>query len=202
MSTPQALDRQALRSRFLAQRSLLSPVARTRLSLQIIEALLALPVFRDTNHLFIYCNYHSEVETTELIRRCLRAGKTVSVPLTRPDQSRMAAVAITDPDADLAPGYKGIPEPLPALIPSRLLPLETIEIVVVPGAVFDRQGYRLGYGGGYYDRFLSGAAAQARRIGLAFSLQVVERLPVFPHDIPMDIVITEKELLQWPRNAR
>lgn len=168
------------------------------MSKQIIETLVALPVFREKTHFFIYCSYQSEVETTRLFSRCLEEGKTVSVPLTVPEQLQLQAITITDPSVDLSPGYKGIPEPISSLTERRVNP-QSIEVAIIPGAVFDRTGHRLGYGGGYYDRFLAQAAPQAIRIGLAYSQQVVSRIPGQPHDIPMDILVTDREVLSWPR---
>lgn len=202
MPGQQDLERQQLRRRYLAQRSGLSPLDRRTCSRQITDGLMALPDFNSRQHVFIYCDYHSEVETLELIRRCLQAGKTVSVPLAQPDQSRMEAVVVVDPAVELAPGYKGIPEPLPSIVASRLFSAHLIEVAVIPGAVFDRRGYRLGYGGGYYDRFLSESAPQALRIGLAFSHQVIDALPILPHDVPVDILVTELEVLRWTRGER
>ena len=167
---------------------------------RISETLVALPIFQKSQHLFIYCSYQSEVETLPLLQHCLAAGKTVCVPLTVPEQTKLLAIAITDPVAELSPGYKGIPEPVPLLVERRSLSPRSIEIAIIPGAVFDRAGHRLGYGGGYYDRFLAQAAPQAVRIGLAFSRQVVHRIPALPHDIPMDMLVTEKEVLVWPRS--
>ena len=69
---------------------------------------------------------------------------------------------------------------------------------IVPGLVFDFQGNRLGYGGGYYDRFLSNKAPQAVRIGLAFSEQIINTLPSLPHDQKLDMLISEREILLWP----
>jgi len=198
MTENQAAERQLLRRQGLAARALLSPIERVTLSRQIVDSVMRLPVFQEKNSVFIYCSYQSEVETWDLIRRCLAAGKTVCVPLTQPAQSRMSAVVITNPALDLIPGYKGIPEPDFAA-PLRFLPPSQIEAAVIPGAVFDRAGNRLGYGGGFYDRFLSGAAAQALRIGLAFSRQVADHLPALPHDVPMDVLVTEQEVFSWPR---
>lgn len=79
------------------------------------------------------------------------------------------------------------------------MPPASIDVAIIPGAVFDRCGHRLGYGGGFYDRFLARMAPQATRIGLAFSCQVVDQIPSLPHDVPMDLVITEQEVLTWSR---
>jgi 5-formyltetrahydrofolate cyclo-ligase len=153
------------------------------MSERIADLVTGLAIFREKRHFFMYCSYQSEVETMGLLQRCLQAGKTVSVPLTVPDRSRMLAVAITDPAADLALGYKGILEPMRHTAKEHAVSLACIDVAIIPGAVFDRCGHRLGYGGGYYDRFLA-ASPRAVRIGLAFSLQVTEAIPVQSHDIP------------------
>lgn len=198
MTENQATERRQLRLQYLAARAQLPPTARAILSRKIVDSVMGLPVFQKMACVFIYCSYQSEVETWELIRRCLAAGKTVSVPLTEPKESRMSAVVVTDPARDLIPGYRGILEPNP-VASVRLQSPSQIEAAIIPGAVFDRAGNRLGYGGGYYDRFLSTAAVQAMRIGLAFSIQVADSLPALPHDAAMDWLITEQERLAWPR---
>jgi 5-formyltetrahydrofolate cyclo-ligase len=168
------------------------------MSRQIIEALIALPLYQEKTLFFIYCSYRSEVETGPLLKRCLQEGKTVFVPKSVPEQSGLLAVAITNPVTDLLPGFRGIPEPVPSLAERPLLHPQSIEVSVIPGAVFARSGHRLGYGGGYYDRFLAQEAPRSYRIGLAFSVQLVEQIPVLPHDVPMDMLITEKEILLFP----
>ncbi len=196
----QSSDRQTVRSRFLKQRSQLTPADRKTMSIQIAKKLLTLPIFQEKSIFFIYCNYHSEVETTTLLTQCLIAGKVVAVPLTVPEESLLLAVQITDPTMDLSKGYKGIPEPKPSLAQQRLMNPKSLQIAIIPGAIFDRSGYRFGYGGGYYDRFLALQAPQAYRIGLGYSMQVIDSLPVASHDIPMDMLITEKDVLTWPRH--
>lgn len=171
------------------------------MSRQIITTLVTLPIFQEKSRFFIYCSYRSEVETSLLLNHCLAGGKTVCVPLSVPEHSGLLAIAITDPSVDLVPGFMGIPEPLLSLAESQIMPPESIDVVVIPGAVFARSGHRLGYGGGYYDRFLAQAAPQSYRIGLAFSLQLVDQIPVLPHDVPMDMVITEKEVILCPRSS-
>jgi 5-formyltetrahydrofolate cyclo-ligase len=195
-------ERQRLRRLFLAQRNALSAADRRTNSVRIADILMTLPEFRRAQRLFIYCHYHSEVETLDLIHRCLQAKKNVSVPLTDPDRARMLAIEVIDPATELAKGYKGIPEPLPLVAAIRQVSVDQIDVAVIPGAVFDRSGYRLGYGGGYYDRFLAEQAPQALRIGLTFALQVVEALPVCTHDVPVDILVTETEVLRWERGHR
>jgi 5-formyltetrahydrofolate cyclo-ligase len=200
MTSNQCFERYKLRTHYLAERNVLSCSDRAAMSRQIIEKLVTLPVFTK-DHFFIYCSYQSEVETLMLLHRCLAKGKSVSVPLTVPQQSELLAIAITDPATELSPGYKGIPEPIPSLAELQRINPQSIDVAIIPGAVFDRAGYRLGYGGGYYDRFLVQKAPQAYRLGLAFSQQLVNRIPALAHDIPMDMLITEKDVFVWPRSG-
>jgi 5-formyltetrahydrofolate cyclo-ligase len=163
---------------------------RRRRSCIISENLWLLPEFARAGLLFIYVAFRSEVETLPLIRRCLATGRQVTVPLTCSNPPRLEAYRLLDIDKDLLPGYCGIYEPDPRRL-TKVAPGE-IAAVILPGSVFDRQGGRLGYGGGYYDRFLAAAAPAALRIGLAFELQLVESVPLEPHDQRLDFLVTEK----------
>ena len=189
-------ERDRIRRTILARRDRLPLLLRGTVSQYICRTVMALPLISQSKVVFGYCHFRSEVQTDGLLAACLAAGKTVGVPCCQPESRDMLAVAITDPLTDLSPGYLGIPEPL--VLQDRLLTPTTIEVAVIPGAVFDRSGHRLGYGMGYYDRFLARVPG-AVRIGLAFSGQVVDRLPTLAHDVPMDMVISEQEVLTWPR---
>ena len=202
MTDKLARERHRLRRFFLEQRDQLSMVDQEIASDQILNTFISLPLFQEKNIFFIYCQYRSEVRTIPILARCLKLGKTVSVPLSKPQQAQMEAVVISDQVRDLSPGYLGIPEPLPPLAQDRILRPSSIEVAVIPGVVFDRCGHRLGYGMGFYDRFLAQAAPQAIRIGLAFSCQLVDRIPSLPHDVPMDMVLTEQEVLSWSKSSR
>ncbi|MDR2551269.1 MAG: 5-formyltetrahydrofolate cyclo-ligase [Desulfobulbus sp.] len=190
-------ERGRLRKTIMASRDLLSAADREAGSERIASVLLAHPLLRHPKTVFLYCHFRSEVQTSLMIGHWLAQGKTVCVPVSVPKESGMVAVAITDPARDLAPGYMGIPEPRSHLIHSRRMEPASIEAAVIPGTVFDRNGHRLGYGMGFYDRFLV-RAPQAIRIGLAFSCQVVEFLPTRDHDLPMDMIVTEEEVMLWP----
>jgi len=192
-------ERDQLRRLLLNRRDCLPIAEQERNSALITQQLLALPIYDQCQVFFIYCSYRSEVATSILLNSCLEAGKTTCVPLSQPKEMHMLAVIINDINRDLACGYRNIPEPLPSLTEEQILSPSLIEVAVIPGVVFDRGGHRLGYGGGFYDRFLARSAPQALRVGLAFACQVVDRIPVQSHDIPMDMVITEREVLCWPR---
>lgn len=186
-------ERQSLRKKTLGARDLLSVAERHEKSLAAVQNFLGLPEIKYWSTLFIYVNFRSELETLGLIRLCLDRGKRIAVPLVDAATTRMLPLLIRDPEKDLVPGYYGIPEPDP-LQAIRVDPRE-IDAAVIPGSVFDMHGGRLGYGGGYYDRFLLNDAPQAKRIGFAFEMQVVEKVPVLSHDQPLDILITEKRIV-------
>jgi len=185
--------RQKMRKQVLAKRDLLEIRERHKKSAAITERILSMPDMDNWKTLFVYVNFRSEVETLQLIRRCLENGQCVAVPLVDSAQSTMIALQVIDLEQDLQPGYYGIPEPDPAK--TTLVEGKEIDAVMLPGSVFDTAGGRLGYGGGYYDRFLVNDAPQASRIGLAFELQVVPAVPLEPHDQRLDYLITEKRTI-------
>jgi 5-formyltetrahydrofolate cyclo-ligase len=191
-------SRHDLRKRILGARDRLSDNDRHEKSVSVMNNFLGLPELQQWTTLFMYVNFRSEVETVELIRGLLRQqGMRVAVPLIDASAVSMIPLLIEDPEKDLAPGYYNIPEP----DPRKSLRLKAIEIdaAIIPGSVFDIHGGRLGYGGGYYDRFLVKNAPQARRIGFAFELQLVDKVPLEPHDQPLDILITEKRIVNISR---
>jgi len=192
-------DRTTLRREILAERDRISAESLKRWSQAITDRVLALPALASPSVVFVYMHFRSEVRTFELIRALLARGSTVCVPRTLSGQSRLQAVRISDPDKDVAPGYCGIPEPLPDLPARAVVAPSDIDAVIVPGSVFDPRGGRLGYGGGYYDRFLGLECPEAPRIALAFELQVVAKVPAEPHDQDMDFVVTEENLYDCRR---
>jgi 5-formyltetrahydrofolate cyclo-ligase len=193
---PKHGDRRLLRQRILAARDALPPEIRHHRSQEALRRLWQLPEFAAAETVCLYVSFRSELETLPLIRQCLARGKQVAVPLTCPDPPHLEAYRIAGLD-ELRPGYCGILEPAP-LHSARVEP-RTIEVVIVPGSVFDSRGGRLGYGGGYYDRFLGGEAPGALRIGLCFELQLVAEVPLLPHDQRLDFLVTEKRLTAIPR---
>lgn len=185
-----SIDRQALRRKILARRDGISAADRKNKSSVITENLFALDDFASISTVFVYVSFRSEVETMPLIQSCLSRGMKVAVPLTIAGSSEIMAISLADPDRDLRPGYCGIPEPDPGRLPA--VDPAAIDAVIVPGSVFDEQGGRFGYGGGYYDRFLKNNAPTALRIGLAFEIQLVQSLPLAEHDQILHYLVTEK----------
>lgn len=191
---------QELRNEKLSLRDRLSHQERFYKSEIIARRLIAHEKISEATNIFIYVSFRSEVRTIEIIEKILHSGKIVSVPVTHVKEKRMEAVHIEDMERDLVPGYCGIPEPTSERVKNNVLSPEDIDVVIVPGSVFDERGGRFGYGGGYYDRFLQ-AIPKAYRIGLAYELQMIARAPLQPHDEFLDCIISEKRIIKTSREG-
>ncbi len=190
------MDSAGLRKQILKKRDSLSGSQRSNLSTIITNRLRRFPPFISSNNPLFYISFKSEVETHGLIKERLAAGKTVLVPKTDTANRRLVIYRIRDWAQDLQPGAYGILEPSGTAV--EQVDPSMVDLVLVPGSVFDRQGGRYGYGGGYYDRFLAKKAPGALRIGLAFDLQVLPHIDLEAHDQRVDVIITEKETLILP----
>lgn len=161
-------------------------------SRRIQERLFTLQEFLNSRTVTFYVakKVEGEVETKQMIRDSLRMTKRVLVPITDRPSRRLIFSELRDYEEELAPGIFDIPEPREEY--RRIVPSENTDLVVVPGIVFDSRGYRLGYGFGYYDRFLYMLSPETPTVGLAFEFQIVEEIPTEEHDIPVHKIITEK----------
>ncbi|MCF8056087.1 MAG: 5-formyltetrahydrofolate cyclo-ligase [Desulfocapsa sp.] len=193
------MDAQILRQETLARRDTLSGAEQQKKSKLIMERITKLAQFQSAATIFTYVAFRSEVATRPLIDFMLERGKRVVVPVTLVKERDLLPISISDPEQELAPGYCSIPEPIAAIRESQLVSPDTIDLVLLPGSVFDERGGRMGYGGGYYDRFVSLKAPQAMRIGLAYELQVVRRAPLQEHDELLDMILTENRSVTGER---
>ena len=140
-----------------------------------------------------YVNFRDEVETVELIDALLLEGRRVVVPIHEHGASQPLLFAEIRSRSEMVPNHFGILQPPREA--ARLVPTAAIPLFLVPGLAFDPAGRRLGYGLGFYDRAFADAAAGALKVGLAFELQILESVPADPHDVPMDVVVTEDRVL-------
>ena len=189
--------KRAMRARILAARDQLSATASGRASQAICAALAARSDFQDAHVVLLTLPFGSEWDTTPLVGSALGQHKTVALPRANLATRTLDLCAVTDVMSDVAPGYRGIREPL------RRCPLidpATIDWVLVPGLAFDPEGRRLGYGGGFYDRLLPSLAPAAPRIAGAFELQIVDSVPANRHDLPIDAIVTELRTLAPARS--
>ncbi len=158
-------------------------------SIIIIEKIIEQKIYRNAKTIMVYMPIKNEVAIEALIESAWADQKIVLFPKVNPITKMMDVYKVTDWNG-LEKGNYGIPEPKIGGIPP--FPVEEIDVVLIPGVGFDEQGFRLGYGGGYYDRFFDRFEALPYKIGVAFEMQVINQLPVEHHDYPVDEVITER----------
>lgn len=185
-----------IRKKILTARDQLAVEERELKNEVICKRLLSFSHVQRSEVLFIYVNYRSEVGTKELISTLIKNGKKVAVPFTLEKEKKLLAVSISNIEKDLRPGYCKILEPKPERLDQHCINPECIDTIILPGSVFDRKCGRMGYGGGFYDRFIANQTPKAIRIGLCFDLQLVQELELEPHDKKMDYIITETNILK------
>jgi len=154
----------------------------------IKDRLFSEEAFKKAKVVMFYVSLKDEVNTLAMIDEAIKAGKRVCVPVIFKEDKRLMAGEIKDRIADLEKQHFGIYQPKQGHV--KEVPLEDIDLIVVPGIAFDKKNVRLGRGHGYYDRFLSAIPNRSRTIGLAFDFQVLEDLPQDSHDIPVWKTIT------------
>ncbi|HYZ12576.1 MAG TPA: 5-formyltetrahydrofolate cyclo-ligase [Actinomycetota bacterium] len=178
-----------IRRSVLHERDALLEEDRRARSVAITERLMALPELRYTRTVMAFWSFGSEVDTSGLIEALHAAGKRVVLP--RVDGREVAAVVYVPGDPTAAASF-GAMEPTSA----EIVRSTEIDVVIAPGVAFDRNGGRVGYGGGFYDRFLRTVRADTPVIGLAFAVQLVDEVPRGEHDRPVDVVVTEMGLIR------
>lgn len=183
-------DKNDLRIISKNKRKELSTLDRKHYDSLILENVLNDQKFKDSNTIFIYVSYKDEVDTHEIIKSALLLNKKVCVPLIISKKDAMEAIYINSLE-DLEANYMGILEP--KYNKDNVAKAEDIDVVFVPGLAFDTNGGRLGYGGGFYDRFLKNLKKQAVKIALAYENQIVDYVPMEPLDVKTDYIISNKK---------
>ncbi|MEW5903560.1 MAG: 5-formyltetrahydrofolate cyclo-ligase [Pseudomonadota bacterium] len=187
--------KQALRQRIIAAREKLGAVERLRLSRDILDAIRAMPAYRQAKCVLAYLDFGTELETGHWVAQALRDGKRVLLPRVNRASQHLDLYPVSDLEQDVAPGTWGIREPLPERC-NKEEALGTIDFVLLPGVAFDREGGRLGYGGGFYDKLLARLPHQPLLVAGAFALQVVDDIPLEPTDRKVDWLVTEHETIR------
>lgn len=185
MNTPQ--ERKRLRTETLHRREALTSQERTQRSQRIVDATAHWIQREGFDTVMLYLSMRSEVETTGLLEGLLHAGKQVCAPVVDTERLELVPRQIQRLETRFVRHPYGMLEPSEAC---PIFPIEHLQLIVVPGIAFDRKGYRLGYGKGFYDRFLT-KCPHAVTIGLAYRMQLVE--DTFPQawDLPVQHIFTE-----------
>ena len=161
-------------------------------SREIEKNLSSFCVFNNAKVIVFYLALKDEVQTEYMIKKDLKEGKTILVPFINFRERKIFPSKLKDYDKELIQGRWGILGPARDFY--RPFPLNLIDVIIVPGVAFDKKGNRLGFGKGFYDKFLKKVSSQVT-ISLAFELQLVEAVPVQSHDIPVDYIITERRII-------
>jgi len=185
-------DKAGIRKELLSKRDNIPPVVRRAKNRMICERLLSLDELRNASVIFFFASFRTEVDTTEMIKSSLFSGKRVLLPKVDKDRHELLLYEIRD-FGELAPGYMGIPEPP---VSENQMSINDADIVIIPGAGFDASGNRIGYGGGYYDRLLSGLQKNIPVVAPSFEEQLVDVLPSEPHDIRVQMIVTDRRLIR------
>ncbi len=180
-----------LRKGIIARRSALGLPARQSANRTISKQVLALSGFCEAETVLAYMSFAAEFCTSEIVRAALDRDKILVLPKINRSERRLDLFEVTDLDSDLIPGIWGILEPDPERC--ERISAEEVDFVLVPGVAFDADCNRLGYGGGYYDRLLGDVGPFATLVAAAFTVQLVDRVPVEAHDIALDAVVTENQ---------
>lgn len=165
----------------------LSDSERQKISKRIHQELFKLESWKSSKKIGIYLSFKSEWDTREIINKAWDEGKKVMVPKTLPKSKGMDFYQINNYN-DLERGHFGIQEPI--ISETICTNKKEIDLLIVPGLVFSQKGYRIGFGGGYYDRYLEDFKSET--LSLAWSEQILEKIPVNSYDIAVDKLLTEQ----------
>jgi 5-formyltetrahydrofolate cyclo-ligase len=191
-----------LRSHLLKKRDSIPPRLKSLKEEAIKKRLFALKEFSRAKSVLFYVSFRSEVDTTGCLLDVIRSGKRLVLPVVDTEHSAIRLYEVSELSR-LVPGYMGIPEPEKR--DDLRVTLKEVDLVIIPGTGFDITGTRLGYGGGYYDRLLGYESKRLARvkkhittIALAFEEQIGEKIPAEPHDIKVDMIVTDERLIKCP----
>ena len=187
-------QKKTLRKEMRSRRAFMSKRDRLQASHDIVARLLDNPIYKSSSVIMTYAPMPEEVQLNELFDDAFANNKVLAIPLIV-GRGMMRPVFLPSIES-LVVGDFGI---LTVRQDCRqFVEFSDIECVIVPGAAFDRQGNRLGLGGGYYDRFLE-CVPMAKRVALTFDYQLVDSIPVEPHDLKVDVIITRSEIINLMR---
>jgi 5-formyltetrahydrofolate cyclo-ligase len=149
--------------------------------------------FLEAKIALLYIENPNEVKSAEIIRRTFDQNKIVVLPLVKTDTKKFKLFKIDDFAKDLKPGQNGILQPDPGRC--RTVPIDCIDIAIIPGVAFDEKGGRIGSGDGFYDRLIPHLPVTTRKVALALDCQIIPQAPIESHDKHVDIIITDKRII-------
>jgi len=190
-------DKSQLRRQLREKLAAMTDADRHTKSLAATSLLIASPEFAAARVVMVYLSMPHELDTAPLALRCWQEGKTVLVPKVAWNQRRMLPVEITSLQTTMTTSGPGVREP----ISGKPLPIEFIDLVIVPGLGFTETGHRIGRGMGFYDRFLAQPEFVGLSCGFAFDEQIIPTLPVLDHDVPLSMLVTDRGIRRFATNC-
>jgi len=187
------MDKAQLRRKL--QNSLLAITSEQRIerSRKACRNLVSIAQFQGASTIMMFLSLPHEVDTSEAILGAWQLGKVVAVPKISWQQRHMIPVKINSLETGFSTSSSGLRNPTVGLP----VPFSEIDLVVTPALAFDKKGNRLGRGGAYYDRFFANDELEAPRCGFAFAEQLIDSIPVKEHDEPVDILVTDEEIIYF-----
>jgi 5-formyltetrahydrofolate cyclo-ligase len=193
----EAADKSAIRRQLHEKLRAMTDADRQAKGLAATGFLAASPEFAAARIVMLYLTAAQELDTTPLALRCWQSGKTVVVPKVSWDQRRMLPVEITSLQTRMTTTGPGVREP----VSGQPMPVNLLDLVIVPGLGFTPDGHRIGRGMGFYDRFLAQPDFIGVSCGLGFEDQIVPELPVLDHDMPLSMLCTDRGIRRFATNC-
>ncbi|MGN0026781.1 MAG: 5-formyltetrahydrofolate cyclo-ligase [Clostridium sp.] len=190
-------EKKILRNKILIIRNSLDKEVKEAMDDEIYNKLIMSDLYIKAKNIFIYLSFGSEIQTNNIITKALRDEKEVYIPKVYKKNKLMKAVRLKSFN-DLKENSMGILEPIDD---SNYIDKREIDLILVPGVVFDLNGNRIGYGGGYYDRYLQDIKEIRNKVVLAYDLQIVDSINPDIHDIAFDYIITNTRLEKIIKNS-
>jgi 5-formyltetrahydrofolate cyclo-ligase len=188
------IDKASLRKELLKRRDAIPLEVRKSKDRLILEQLLSLDEIKHAGVLLLFASFRSEVDTRGMTIRLLDEGKRAVFPMVDRERQGLLLYEVKGIE-ELTAGYMGIPEPS-VLTDERMVDINGVDLVIIPGAGFDAEGNRIGYGGGYYDRLLSSLTRDVPIVAPAYEEQMVGSVPTEPHDIRADMIVTDRRVIR------
>ena len=188
-------SKQVLRQQIIAARERLAPSENLRLSRDVIGAICALPGYQQAQTVMGYLNFGAELAAELWVKQALTDGKRVLLPRVNRASKHLDLYQVRDLQHDVALGSWGIREPVMERCIKEDAP-GTVDFILLPGVAFTREGTRLGYGGGFYDKLLAGMPHRPALVAGAFALQVVPEIPQEKTDRRVEWLVTEHETIR------
>jgi 5-formyltetrahydrofolate cyclo-ligase len=190
------LEKNNIRKTILNKRALLSEAEVEENSRKIIESIYKTDEFISASCIMCYVDFKKEVKTEDFIKLCLSMGKRVAVPVIIKDSVNFKTIIASEIYSfgnDMERNSFGILEPKKEAL--REVDPSQIDLMIVPGLAFDIYKNRLGFGAGFYDKFLENTKKDCYKLAVAYEMQIIEKVPTEEHDKVMDSIITEKRII-------